>query len=95
MNNQSKNLFVEKYDRIKEFLNTESLDRTDDDLIDMRNVLEVLILCFLYLEFFLLRTIYKVLLFLQKFISTKSSEFIEMCRYLKIETFSEPAVLFS
>jgi hypothetical protein len=48
MNNQSKNLFVEKYDRIKEFLNTESFDRTDDDLIDMRNMLEVLF-CVVYI----------------------------------------------
>lgn len=65
-----KQIFTEKYDKIKNFLLTTSHDRDNDQLIDVRNILEGF-------SFFVQFTKYQLFLF-----STKSSDFIEMCRYL-------------
>ena len=38
--NMIKNIFIEKYDRIKGLLLTAIAMRTDEDLVDLRNILE-------------------------------------------------------
>lgn len=66
----TKSIFIEKYSQITDFLRTASSERSNDQLIDIRNILEGF-------SFFV------------QFTNTKSSDFIEMCRYLQIESYSE------